>query len=41
MDGHDPKCVTFRALPEVTIRTEDHWFVLTALIPKKTGLMAI
>jgi len=26
---------------EVTIRTEDHWFVLTALIPKKTGLMAI
>ena len=26
---------------EVTIRTEDHWFVLTALIPKKPGLMAI
>lgn len=26
---------------EMTIRTEDHWFVLTALIPKKTGLMAI
>ena len=26
---------------EVTIRTEDHWFVLTALIPRKTGLMAI
>lgn len=26
---------------EVTIRTEDHWFILTALIPKKTGLMAI
>ena len=26
---------------EVTIRTEDHWFVLTALIPRKTGLMAM
>lgn len=26
---------------EVTIRTEDHWFVLTALIPRRTGLMAM
>ena len=26
---------------EVTIRTEDHWFVLTALIPRQTGLMAM
>ena len=26
---------------EVTIRTEDHWFVLTVLIPRRTGLMAM
>ena len=26
---------------EVTIRTDNHWFVLTALIPRRTGLMAM
>lgn len=26
---------------EVTIRTEDHWFVLTALIPQQTGILAM
>jgi hypothetical protein len=25
----------------VTIRTDNHWFVLTALIPRRTGLMAM
>lgn len=26
---------------EVTIRTDDHWFVLTVLLPRQTGLMAM
>ena len=26
---------------EVTIRTNDHWFVLTVLLPRQTGLMAM
>lgn len=26
---------------EVTIRTDDHWFVLTAMIPHQTGLMTM
>ncbi|WP_298049744.1 sensor histidine kinase [uncultured Bifidobacterium sp.] len=26
---------------EVTIRTDDHWFTLTALIPRQTGLLAM